>query len=720
MNPSASALTFLPSNPNPNVFNPISNPQPDLSATLSSLNNLIHLSHHTFRSLPTLQPPLQTPNPNLLQCPFDPHHLMPPESLFLHSLRCASSPHPLPNPDDLLHSLSYPKTLQSSDHSLRDNSFVQTLLDPHTELCFSLNEYVDFGLNFFYRDCPGVVSLYDVDASKRTFTLPRILSIECADFTGGSRSEVKNCEREHVGILPSEYWAIRKEVEAWNDYPTTYSYGVLRAVLGVGYTKECDLMRWIIANSPRYGVVIDIAMQHHIFLLFSLCLKAIQREALNTMDLFLNNHNLELNWVRLSSECPILVQALTWLASQMSILYGATNGKLFVLNLIKICILDDASGLLFFSFGKNDTEAPLLNGKFQNSIINGRNIKDAKLDIRQEGNTIYGQNVDGTVRSPKVFVFQVVAAVAALHERSLLEDRIKRLWFSQQPNKYQLVAEHCYVTERANEERKKRPHYRPVVDYDGLPRQQSSNMESTKVKTREELLAEERDYKRRRMSYRGKKIKRSTVQVMRDIIEEYMEEIKQAGGIGSPVKESEESGMFMSKPHAGHDIDLGAKNLRKGRLDSPSIAASSRRHYEQQSHTNYSKKSKAIEFLEDTSPRDNELPRQGHYRNRGYVEDQWDTGRGNYSREHASRSPERPKSYSRSNESNSHHKNQDYSNRKKSDHKSRTRDRWKRNSHRSQDYDPPLKSAFRDRYDPSQSIDICEDDVSSDTKCQAR
>lgn len=37
--------------------------------------------------------------------------------------------------------------------------------------------------------------------------------------------------------------------------------------------------------------------------------------------------------------------------------------------------------------------------------------------------------------------------------------------------------------------------------------------ETSNTKTREELLAEERDYKRRRMSYRGKKLKRSTTEV---------------------------------------------------------------------------------------------------------------------------------------------------------------------------------------------------------------
>lgn len=37
--------------------------------------------------------------------------------------------------------------------------------------------------------------------------------------------------------------------------------------------------------------------------------------------------------------------------------------------------------------------------------------------------------------------------------------------------------------------------------------------ETGKAKTREELLAEERDYKRRRMSYRGKKSKRNISEV---------------------------------------------------------------------------------------------------------------------------------------------------------------------------------------------------------------
>ncbi|XP_028770637.1 U11/U12 small nuclear ribonucleoprotein 48 kDa protein [Neltuma alba] len=711
---SAPSLTFHPTNPSPRMFNPPCNSPPDLSTALSSLNNLIHLSHRTFYSLPSLlRPHSQNPNPNLVQCPFNHHHLMPPEFLFLHYLRCPSSPHPLPNPDDLLHSLSYPKTLQFNDRCRQDNCFQQTLHDPHAELLFSLEDYVDVGFNFFYHDCPGVVTLSDVDAMKRTFTLPGILSIECFGFVKANDIEIKYSEREHLGILPSEYWTIKKEVDAWDDYPTTCSHGVLRAIGGVGITKACDFMRWIMANSPRYGVVIDMPMGQHIFLLFSLCLKSILREALNTLDV-LNNQLLELD----CSECPVLVRSSAWLTSQISILYGSTKGKLFVLDLLKMCTLDGASALLLYTFGKADIEAPPFKEKFRNQNIAGMDMKGAKYDILQEGNAHSGQNnvVDGTICSCNVSISQVAAAIAALHERSLLEDRMKRLWFSQQSNKFQLVAEHCYLTEKANEERKKRPNYRAVIDYDGLPRQQSSNMGTTGVKTREELLAEERDYKRRRMSYRGKKIKRSTVQVMRDIIEEYMEEIKQAGGVGSPMKQSDESGMLPLESLSRRDMDIEAKILRKGSRESSVATVCNPSHYEQKSRTIYCDKSKAVEILEDASPRDYEQPRQGHSRKHGYIEAHGNTVHARYGRKHASGGPEGPNSYGPSNDSISCHRKHDYSRRKKYDEKSRSRDRWQGNSHRNHDYDSPLKRAFEDRYDPSESLDLYEDNVSPGTK----
>uniref|UniRef100_M4FGI1 CHHC U11-48K-type domain-containing protein n=1 Tax=Brassica campestris TaxID=3711 RepID=M4FGI1_BRACM len=109
---------------------------------------------------------------------------------------------------------------------------------------------------------------------------------------------------------------------------------------------------------------------------------------------------------------------------------------------------------------------------------------------------------------------------------------------------------------QAVEERKERPSYRPIIDHDGLPRHRLSNQDMNKMKTREELLAEERDYKRRRMSYRGKKVKRTPRRVLRDMIEEFTEEVKLAGGIGCFEK-----GMPL---HSSSSISKGQKESDLG------------------------------------------------------------------------------------------------------------------------------------------------------------
>ncbi|TKY52059.1 U11/U12 small nuclear ribonucleoprotein 48 kDa protein [Spatholobus suberectus] len=638
-------------------------PSPNLSSTLSSLNNLIALSDHVLCVSPS--PP--TLKANLIECPFNPHHLVPPHSLFLHHLRCPSSPRPPRPPPDLTHSLTYPKTLHNS---------------PSDQLSF----YLDSLSNFFYRDCPAVVAFSHADALTRTATLalPSFLSLECAD-TDTHPDRVSH----HAPILPSQYFSIARELECWNDFPTTYSNSVLRAVSGVGIANDRDLTDWIIANSPRYGVVIDTAMQQHIFLLCCLCLKSILREASVSVD-SQNSH----------ADCPVSNQALTWLASQVSILYGATNGRAFVLNFVKKCIMVGASVLLLYPLGDEAASKQAS----QNLGTDSGDIEDAKpaAECGEKKNCVLNR---------KIFVSQVAAAVAALHERSLLEQKIKGFWFSQQPSNYQLVAEHSYLSEKANEERFKRPDYRPVIDHDGLHRQQSFNQETSGEKTREELLAEERDYKRRRMSYRGKKSNQSPVQVMRYMIEDYMEQIKQAGGFESPVKMFVESGLFPSKP-PGHDIPMEANNSRKVSHDSPQVTISNPRCCEQQSHSGSCDKSKTVE---DAFSRDYKHHKHEHHRSHYYREDQRNADRGRYHRDRPSTSPERYLSHSRSCEHNSHHNKQDYySNRKKYDNSSRIRDRWQKDTHRSHISDSLPNNAFSDRYDPSESLDICKDDNSSD------
>ncbi|KAE9589660.1 hypothetical protein Lal_00000202 [Lupinus albus] len=608
-----------------------------ISTILESLNNLLSLQ------IPFPPKPL---NSNLIQCPFNPNHRMPPSSLFLHHLRCPSSPRLIPDLHRLLHSLTYPNTLNTTTHH------------SHHPLTFSL----DFLSNFFYNNSPAVVSLSDPQIVNTTITLPTVLSIECVD-SRDSEIVMSNYETVYTSILPSHYWAISREIELWNDFPIAYSNKVLFAISGIGIANECDLRNWVIVNSPRYGVVIDTPMQQHIFLLCCLCFKSISREAFVSKE----KQCLQL-------DCPILNQALTWLVSQVSVLYGTVNGKLFVLNFVKKCILAGASGLLLFQPQSSDT----------NSV----GIKDAKPDVQHEEKTNW-------IADKEVFLSQIAAAVAALHERSLLERKIKGFWFSQQPSNYQRASEHYYLSERANEERKKRADFRPLIDHDGLHGQQSSNQETSREKTREELLAEERDYKRRRMSYRGKKMKTSAVQVMRDVIEEYMEKITQVGGVESPV--SKESGFRPSKPPSSHDIPMEANYSGKVNHDSRAVTISNPSYNGKHSRTNYWDKSKEN--------------RQERYRSHDYAEDQLNTSQGKYHRDLASKSPERHKTHSRPHVRSSHH-----SGRKKYEHLSGTKDRQQKDSHRNDISDSGLKNAFEDRYVPSESLDVRDDDNLSHAK----
>lgn len=457
-------------------------------------------------------------------------------------------------------------------------------------------------------------------------------------------------------IVPSEYYYITREIESWNNFPVTYSNSVFRAILGIGIAKESEMTSWLLSNSSQYGIVIDTSMQRHIFLLFCLGFKAILRDA------------------------SVLNNVLMWLESQVSILYGV-NGKLFVLNFVKKCILVGASALLLFPLENEGGESV--------------GSKEVKSD-------------NNCIRERKILMPQVVAAVAALHERALLERKIKEFWFSHPSNNYQLKAEHCYLSDKAKEERNKRADYRPIIEYDWVHRQRSHHQETQKDKTREELLAEERDYKRRRMSYRGKKRNQSTIQVMRDLIGEYMEEIKLAAGVKSPVNVSEDSGMPPPPPKlpSSYAISTEANNSREVSHDSPAMTTSNPGHHEQQSHTNYSDKSKVVH---DATSRDYEQRKQGRQGSHHYGRDEQGTDQGNH-RSHASTSPERHRSRSQSHEHRVHHNKQDYSGRKKYDNSSRTKDRWQNDTNKNHTSDSFSRS------DPSESRGVGEHDISSDDK----
>ncbi|OVA12978.1 hypothetical protein BVC80_1157g16 [Macleaya cordata] len=676
------SFSFLPPNPNPNLNPNFSyflpqNPQPlppkpssstiseppstpDLHTTLSILKDFINLSENTVTSVSDL---INSGNPTItnedfISCPFDYRHRILPEFLFRHSLICPSSSCILNL--DILESLHYPKSFKPKDELQKENRFVQSLKESDADLCLSIDDYGDFGSNFFYKDCPGVVCSSDLDNTKRTFTLPGILSIECANFISSNDGGTSDLPRECLRVLPSELWSMKSEIEVWREFPSSYSYTILRVCLCLQIVKESDLLKWVISNSPRYGIVIDVPMRDHMFLLLKLCLKAISREAYRSYKLLVtgisNEGDRDLNLKSLSFNSPVLVEVMMWLASQLSVLYGGANGKLFSVNMLKCCLQNAAfSSLLFpLEHEKRGFSSSKEGYGDSDSVVDGKDLELVGLKVG--GNVKLEEpdekcNAETSINGSSVFVSQVAAAVAALHERSLLEEKIKGLRLAGSLSKSQLLSEYSYVSMRAHEERGKRSNYRPILEHDGLLWQRYHNQDSSKMKTREELLAEERDYKRRRMSYRGKKVKRSTTEVMRDIIEEHMEEIKQAGGIGCFVKGSAENEMFAAGSLSVHDMT--AANVLKSNKDSSEPSRGESHDCGKQSYSNHNMSAR----IEDPPPKDHisrngglksshsQQRRESHV-HRESIEDHGRSIRKNkQEKEYGSRSPERYRSH---------------------------------------------------------------------------
>ncbi|RZR84697.1 hypothetical protein BHM03_00011577 [Ensete ventricosum] len=429
-------------NPNPSP-DPIPIPRAaDLPTAISLLTDLTTLAESTLKSVSDFLslPPSSAAaaGDGFCRCPYDRNHRMPPESLFRHSLVCASAPGARLLDLGFLDDLRYPGSLKSEAELRKENSFVQSLPATDADLCFSLDSQLgDLGSNFFYKDCPAVVTTPEPDVAT-TFTLPGILSAECANFASDRDGESWVFGEGKIRILPSEYWALRCEVEAWNDFPVSYSYTVLRVMLSLNLVEENELLKgWVISKSPQFGIVIDVAMREHIYLLLKLCLKVIGREARSSLKLFLDNEGL-FDPKSLNFECPKLVGSFSWLVSQMSILYGETNSKLFTTGMLKESLVQTGSSLMLTSLGRESIEN---NG----SIV----VNDACVDDTRCGSDEYKSYEDMKLENPsidasrgQVFVSQVAAAVAALHEKSFLEKRIKALRFSQPHSKSQLILEH--------------------------------------------------------------------------------------------------------------------------------------------------------------------------------------------------------------------------------------------------------------------------------------
>ncbi|GMI84620.1 hypothetical protein like AT3G04160 [Hibiscus trionum] len=734
MNPSSIQPSFPSQNPNPN-FPPHSlsqNPNPNCPSSLSTaLSSLISLSNQTLGSHSTLTKSL---NPNLVTCPSDPNHHLPPESLFSHFLHCPSSQSIDLYPPNYRNTLKSPSLLHP-----RDAGFQGELC---SELCLSLDDYFsDFGSHFFYKDCPGVVSLFEIDNNAKV-TLPAFLSVECINCEGSNERESKVSERKGLRVLASGLWDIRKEVERWVDYPGSYSLNVACGILGSRMVKGGDLRKWVISNSPRYGIVIDEYMGHHIVLLVRLCLKAIVREAIGLVELGTEYEEAkakksDVNLGRRVFESPVLLQVLMWLGSQFSVLYGEMNGKFFAINMIKQCVLEGASRSLLFPMEEKVIASLNLGQESKSLDTNGAAEIKPEEPIEQSNEPI--KTMEENIGVGTIFVSQVAAAIAALHERRFIEEKIKHLRSSLPPSRYQRMAEHVNVSVRADAERKKRPNYRPIIDHDGLPRQASSNEETNMGKTREEILAEERDYKRRRMSYRGKKLKRTKLEVMRDIIEEYTGEIKKAGGIGCFVKGAEEEKLSSESPVTyDHAADVDEHRKRTSYISE--AVKGSPNHYRKSSHNDQHSRSSRFEDysrndfelsrrhelhdLEDHRKRiGKEKHREDHYgnskrhrshggsderRNHRRERDDVESTRATHyergSRSSISKYKDYKASYSVSNSSDDFHLRKD-------DPKLDSRDWNRSSSYENHTSGSRAHNGFDDRYNPLESEDVYDDDV---------
>lgn len=197
--------------------------------------------------------------------------------------------------------------------------------------------------------------------------------------------------------------------------------------------RDCKLLHvfdWIIANSPRYGVIIDCAMRDHVVLLVKLCLKAIVGEALELVGFKHSDGDPKemKNYVQglgnRSFECPVLVKVMMWLGLQFSVLYGEVNGKYFAVDVLKECVLNSASRASLFSLEEKDDESS------EGGNNDDRTVKEQVQSALSIDNTERDERESvecETVAKRMIFISEVAAAVAALHERTFIEEKIKAL-----------------------------------------------------------------------------------------------------------------------------------------------------------------------------------------------------------------------------------------------------------------------------------------------------
>ncbi|KAG8083272.1 hypothetical protein GUJ93_ZPchr0015g6975 [Zizania palustris] len=299
-----------------------------------------------------------------------------------------------------------------------------------------------------YSDCPSVVRA-TAPSPPAVSSLPAFLAAECADYSSADADSV-SVPSSPPRILPSELCLVRQEVDSWsaNGVPGSYSHATARvaAALRSGFPRwEAEMRRWVAASSPRYGVVIDAVTRDHVWVLVRLCLKAVASEACCSLERVWHGEGGGSGFDPRSMrfDCPRLVGGVSWLCVQLEILYGGSNGRFFATVAVKEAMLRAVSCLAV-----------------------GVDVSRGGEARASGGSGVEGSDF-GDVETFSVSVPQVASAIAALHERFLLEEKIKALR-APHSSKYQLLLEYSQALERGREERSKRPNYRAVLEYDGV------------------------------------------------------------------------------------------------------------------------------------------------------------------------------------------------------------------------------------------------------------
>ncbi|KAH7422594.1 hypothetical protein KP509_12G015800 [Ceratopteris richardii] len=428
-----------------------------------------------------------------------------------------------------------------SSESIGDSNYFENACTLFYDILMRSRSCLDVPEDVFYKDAPGVVRVPFF--SERI----RLEDMRLPDFAMGERwSEFSPHNTDAVeiyhqigGALPaSRYWKVTMEISQWKDLPLKVTHYQSKAIAGLVLVQQSHIRAWLFTHGHSYGITISNVLEDHILSLVVFCLRAVHRDVVRETN-FEDTETL--------SECSSLAHSASWLSAQLSLLCDASSSSILILELYKFVFISAAYCSVKFLLKSSQKE------KFSKDDVDNYKRCTARSKQGQENSSCtvlelskHEFKISSRVGDGDLSLQQVASALLAIQGQAAAV----MLCRSPDPltsSTHEKLVAHSMITNRAAELRATRSNYKAVLEHDGLIWQRPQNQEDKRNKTKEELLAEERDYKRRRMSYRGKKTQRTPAEVLRDIIEGHMEEIVAAGGIGCIGRRGQDIGLSQSE-----------------------------------------------------------------------------------------------------------------------------------------------------------------------------